>query len=168
MQFDRMIKYRNFIFTIFTRISLFLLLPFLAQASSLTDSGYANDSDFDNLITNILKFSNNILIPFILGIGFLVFVWGMFQYFIVGGASDDQKEKGKNLAIYSVLAFVLVIVFWGIINLIVGTLGLSKGADGTKQTFTVPGGVTSRSSSEAAEGDGTCGGDLVTGELIDC
>ncbi len=140
-----------------------------AEDTSLTGTGAAaGGGGFETLLVSILKFSNNILIPFILGIGFLVFVWGMFQYFIVGGASDDQKEKGKNLAIYSVLAFVLVIVFWGIINLIVGTLGLSKGADGTKQTFTVPGGVTSRSSSEAAEGDGTCGGDLVTGELIDC
>jgi len=122
-----------------------------AEDTSLTGTGAAaGGGGFETLLVSILKFSNNILIPFILG------------------ASDDQKEKGKNLAIYSVLAFVLVIVFWGIINLIVGTLGLSKGADGTKQTFTVPGGVTSRSSSEAAEGDGTCGGDLVTGELIDC
>jgi len=62
----------------------------------------------------------------------------MFQYFIVGGASDDQKEKGKNLAIYSVLAFVLVIVFWGIINLIAGTIGLGGAAQNTTFNESIP------------------------------
>ena len=48
----------------------------------------------------------------------------MFQYFIAGGANDEAKEKGKSLMIYAVLGFVLIIVFWGIINLIANSTGL--------------------------------------------
>ena len=82
---------------------------------------------FGELLRNILLFSNNILIPFILGIGFLVFVWGMFQYFIAGGANDDKKEAGKSLMVYATLGFVLVIIFWGVVNLVAQSTGLDEG-----------------------------------------
>ena len=57
-------------------------------------------------------------IPFILGVAFLVFVWGMFQYFIAGGANEESKEKGKSLMVWATLGFVLVIIFWGVVNLV--------------------------------------------------
>lgn len=79
---------------------------------------------FQELLTNILEFTNTVLIPFIIGIGFLVFVWGMFQYFIAGGANDESKEKGKSLMIYATLGFVLIIIFWGVVNLLAESTGL--------------------------------------------
>jgi uncharacterized membrane protein YidH (DUF202 family) len=100
--------------------SLFLL-PVVASAQLATGGG---GGGFEILLRNILTFSNTVLIPFIIGIGFLVFVWGMFQYFIVGGANDEAKEKGKSLMIYATLGFLLIIVFWGVVNLLVGSIGL--------------------------------------------
>ncbi len=82
---------------------------------------------FQNLLSNILVFTNSVLIPFIIGIGFLVFVWGMFKYFIVGGANDEAKESGKSLMIYATLGFILIIVFWGIVNLLATSTGLNEG-----------------------------------------
>jgi len=83
--------------------------------------------EFGQLLQDILAFANNILIPFILGIGFLVFVWGMFRYFIAGGANDEAKEQGKSLMVYATLGFVLIIVFWGIVNLLAQSTGLDDG-----------------------------------------
>lgn len=99
-----------------------LLSPAFALAQGLADG--STGGDLGVLIRNILTFSNTVLIPFIIGIGFLVFVWGMFQYFIVGGASDEGKEKGKDLMIYATLGFLLIIVFWGVVNLLADTTGL--------------------------------------------
>lgn len=99
-----------------------LLTPALAFAQLATGGG----GQFETLLKNILAFTNTVLIPFIIGIGFLVFVWGMFQFFIVGGSNDDAKEKGKSLMIYATLGFVLIIVFWGIVNLITQSTGLDK------------------------------------------
>jgi hypothetical protein len=90
--------------------------------------GIANSADagaFQDLLENILLFSNDVLIPFILGIGFLVLVWGIFKYFIFGGANDEAKEQGKSLIIYATLGFVLIIVFWGIVNLLTSSTGLT-------------------------------------------
>ena len=78
---------------------------------------------FGELLGNILIFTNDVLIPFIIGIGFLVFVWGMFKFFIAGGANEEAKEQGKSLMIYATLGFVLIIVFWGVVNLLAGSTG---------------------------------------------
>ena len=106
-----------------------LALPFLVSAQDFqgipTDGG-----QFGTLLKNILAFSNNILIPFILGIGFLVFVWGMFKFFILGGANDEEKEKGKSLMVWATLGFVLVIIFWGVVNLVAQSTGLDQDSNG--------------------------------------
>jgi Type IV secretion system pilin len=102
--------------------SAFLLTPVFAMAQGIVDG--ASAGGFQALLENILVFTNGVLIPFIIGIGFLVFVWGMFKYFIVGGANDDAKESGKSLMIYATLGFVLIIAFWGIVNLLSGSIGL--------------------------------------------
>ena len=104
-------------------ISGFLLglTPMLASAQiATTGSG----GPFGDLLKNILTFSNNVLIPFIIGIGFLVFVWGMFQYFIAGGANDESREKGKKLMINATIAFVVIIIFFGVINVLTSSTGL--------------------------------------------
>lgn len=99
-----------------------LALPMFASAQLADGTGDAGE--FQQLLEGILNFTNDFLIPFIIAIGFLVFVWGMFQYFIAGGANDEAKEKGKSLMIYATLGFVLIIVFWGIINLLTESTGL--------------------------------------------
>jgi hypothetical protein len=101
------------------------VLPAITSAQGLaTDQG---GGDFGVLLLNILVFVNSTLIPFILGIGFLVFVWGMFRYFIAGGANDEAKEQGKSLMVYATLGFVLIIIFWGIVNLIADSTGFADG-----------------------------------------
>ncbi len=101
------------------------LLPLIAlgQADTGLLTGETDGGEFGILLKSILDFTNAYLIPFIIGIGFLTFVWGMFQYFIAGGANDEAKDKGKSLMIYAVLGFVLIIVFWGIVNLIAASIG---------------------------------------------
>jgi uncharacterized membrane protein YidH (DUF202 family) len=99
-----------------------LLTPLLAFAQIATGAG--GGGAFETLLRNILNFTNTVLIPFIIGIGFLVFVWGMFKFFIVGGANEEAKEQGKSLMIYATLGFLLIIVFWGVVNLLTSSTGL--------------------------------------------
>jgi hypothetical protein len=103
-----------------------LLTPLFASAQLVTDAGLTSTSPFRNIFENILTFTNDVLIPFVIGIGFLMFVWGMFKFFIVGGANDDAKESGKSLMIYATLGFLLIIVFYGVVNLLAGTTGLGN------------------------------------------
>ncbi len=98
------------------------MVPSLTLAQGLVSD--SSGGPFGVLLGNILEFADSVLIPFIIGIGFLVFVYGMFQYFIVGGSNEDAQSKGKDLMIYAVLGFVLIIIFWGIVNLLAESTGL--------------------------------------------
>lgn len=107
-------------------LSLFLLsfiLPLVASAQP-TGSSTAPTAGLQLFFTNILKFINSTLIPFILGIGFLFLAINVVRYFIIGAGNDDSREKAKSLALYSVFAFVLIIVFWGIVNMLSQSIGL--------------------------------------------
>lgn len=102
-------------------IGLLFLMPSLVTAQGFDPSGGA----FGELLANILIFVNEVLIPFIIGIGFLTFVWGMFKFFILGGADDEKKEQGKSLMIWATIGFVVIIIFFGVINLLTESTGLS-------------------------------------------
>lgn len=71
-----------------------------------------------------MKFANNILIPFLLGLAFLFVVINAIRFFVFEGATDDGQKKAKALAVYGVAAFVVIIIFWGVVNLLSSSLGL--------------------------------------------
>ncbi len=82
-------------------------------------------------IVELISFLNNVLIPFILGIAFLIFVINVFRFFILGATNQDSQEKARRLAVYGVGAFVFILIFWGIVNLLTSSLGLSSQTAGT-------------------------------------
>jgi hypothetical protein len=75
-------------------------------------------------IATFISFLNGIVIPFMLGMAFLVFVINVFRFFILGGANPDSQEKAKQLAVYGVGAFVFIIIFWGVVGLLTSSFGL--------------------------------------------
>ncbi len=109
--------------------SLAFIQAFADTATSTGDFGEIN-----NFIGKITSFINNTAIPLIFAISLVVFIWGMFMFFIKDGAAE--KEQGKQLAIWAVVAFVLMVSIWGIVNLIAGGLGFS--GQGINNIPTVP------------------------------
>lgn len=95
---------------------LLFLIPYVSSAQTLSAQSF---------ITKFLTFSNRVLIPFALGIAFLFFLINVIRFFVVNGAEEEGRKNAKNLAIYSVLAFVVLIVFWGVINLLAGSTTLN-------------------------------------------
>lgn len=100
-----------------------VILPFMPMAVLAADGG--DFGQINTFITRISTFINNTLIPLIFGIALLVFIWGMFRFFIYGAHKDDEREKGKNLMIYALVGFVLMVSIWGIVNLVAGGLGFT-------------------------------------------
>jgi len=112
---------------------MLVALPQLAAAQLATKGG---GGPLEVLLVNIMVFANDILIPFIIGIGFLFFVWGMFKYFILGGADEEKKTQGRSLMVNATLGFVVIIIFWGIVNLLTSSSGLE--GETVKSVPTVP------------------------------
>jgi hypothetical protein len=102
-------------------ISFMIAVPVLVHGQAFEADG----GPLGETLTNVIQFINTFIIPFIIGIGFLFFVWGMFLYFIKGGSNDDDKARGKSLLIYATAGFVLIFIFWGVVSLLAESTGLS-------------------------------------------
>jgi NADH:ubiquinone oxidoreductase subunit 2 (subunit N) len=99
-------------------------LPLLAFAQ------VRNITDAANLITGII---NNVLVPLIFAVAFVVFIWGVFTYFIASGDNDEKRENGKKLMLYGIVGFFLMVSVWGLVNILLGTVQLSNSAPNLPQ-----------------------------------
>jgi len=74
------------------------------------------------LLGRILYNIVNPLITLALGVAIVVFLWGVFQF--VRKASDPkEREKGGMHILFGVLGIFIMIGAYGILNLILGTIG---------------------------------------------
>jgi hypothetical protein len=90
-------------------IGLLTLLPAFALAQDF--------GQLETFVGGFSSFINSTLIPLVFGIALLVFLWGVFKYFILGGSDESKRESGKHLMLYSVIGFVVMVSIWGIVNL---------------------------------------------------
>lgn len=79
---------------------------------------------FQVFLVNLATFLSDIVIPFLIGIAFFIFAYNAVRFFVIGGANPEAQDKAKSLALYGILAFVLIITFWGIINMLTSSIGL--------------------------------------------
>jgi hypothetical protein len=84
----------------------------------------ASAQGLQQYIPTVISFVSDTLIPVILAIAFLFVVFNAIRYSVLEGTNPESREKAKGLMLYSVLAFVLIIIFWGVINLLVSGTGL--------------------------------------------
>lgn len=75
------------------------------------------------LLIRIMVFIDSIVVPFIMAIAFIVFIWGVFQYFIAGGADEEKRKQGRDFVMWGLIGFVIIISLWGLVNLLMNSLG---------------------------------------------
>ncbi len=83
-------------------------------------------------LASIVDFINVYLVPFLFAIAFFVFIWGIFNYFIAGGANEEQRDKGKQLVMWGIIGFVVMVSLWGLVNLITNTLNFGESGNAPK------------------------------------
>ncbi len=96
------------------------LTPLLAMAQ--TDASAGDLKGITSLFENFIKFINETLIPLVFALALLVFFYGIFKYFILGGGDEGSREQGKSLMLWAIIGFVVMVSIWGIVNLISGGL----------------------------------------------
>ena len=98
-----------------------LILPALAGATT-TDSELELGK-LTSVVNELLQFIDSTLVPLIFAIAFIVFIWGVFRYFIAGAADEEKRKEGKSFIFWGLIGFVVMISLWGIVNLLVNSLG---------------------------------------------
>lgn len=66
----------------------------------------------------------NSVIPVIIALGVVYFVWGVISYVI---ASDEEAKKtGRNRIIYGIIGLAVIVGMWGLVNLLRNSFGLNN------------------------------------------
>lgn len=100
-------------------IPLAAFLPMLAAAQTV------RLNYFTDLLTNIQSIISTILIPLVFAAALLMFLYGMFKYFILGGADEDKRAEGKMLMLYGLGGLAVMVAVWGLVNLLISILGVN-------------------------------------------
>ena len=96
-------------------VASFFLLPIIALAQTLaTELG---------IVVKII----NALMPFIVGLAVLFFMWGVFQ-FIKSSGNEDELTEGRNRMIYGIIGIFVMVSVWGLVNLLKGTFATTNTA----------------------------------------
>lgn len=103
----------------FILVSLAVLaLPVFVHAAG---SGSLNVKPIQNLSTSIIGLINTVVVPFVFAVAFVVFIWGVYTYFIAGGASEEKRSEGAKFVLSGLIGFAAMVTIWGLVNILVGT-----------------------------------------------
>jgi len=85
-----------------------VLGPILAFAQNFTSVQYSINSIRDMI---------NSVIPLIIGIAVLVFLWGLVQY-VTAGADEEKKAAARGIIIYGIIIIFVMTSVWGFVKIL--------------------------------------------------
>lgn len=74
----------------------------------------------------IIRFIEVILVPLIMSMALLVFVWGILKYIHKGG-DPAERAQGRQFMIYGVIGLAVMASVWGLVRILTNTLGVPLG-----------------------------------------
>ena len=91
------------------------------------NSGGININYIKPYSDSIIGIINIILVPVLIAIAFIVFLWGVYKYFIYHGDSESDKMEGRKYAMWGIIGLVVIFSVWALVNILMGALNLSGG-----------------------------------------
>jgi hypothetical protein len=113
---------KNIYYYVFTA---FLFFPIVAAGAAPASVGGGcnattgiRQSNF-KCVVGFVSDAINQLVLVLLGIGLLVFIWGLVKY--VAAAGDEaQIKEAKQFIVFGLIAFFIMFSVWGLVNILVG------------------------------------------------
>lgn len=122
-------------------IIAFASLAPTAFAQAVATSGKPIDK-LGAFLSQFIDLIDNVLVPILFALAFIVFIYGIFQYFILGGANEEKRDTGKQLMVWGFVGFFIMVSVWGIVNLLVASTGLGGDTRPDLPTFNQKSGTT--------------------------
>lgn len=87
--------------------------------------GNACVSTICNVANTILYIINGVLVPVLFAIAFIVFLYGIARAYIFSYGEPEKVSEGHKLILWGLVAFVVMISVWGLVNVVANTFGLA-------------------------------------------
>ncbi len=88
--------------------------PFMCGASNICQ-----------VASTILYIINNVLVPVLFAVAFIVFLYGIVLKYIFSQGDPGKVAEGHKLLLWGLIAFVVMISLWGLVNVVANTFGLA-------------------------------------------
>ena len=82
---------------------------------------------FGQFVQGVSVLINNFLIPALVALCVLLFIWGVYTYFIVGSADEQKRSEGRQFMLYALLGFVAIVTLWAIVLFLAQGFGFDPG-----------------------------------------
>ena len=107
---------------------IYTLIVFLTPVISFAQT----PNDLNDLMLLAVVILDTI-IPILIGLAVLMFIWGVFRYY----ASDNANTKKEAVKIigYGVVAIFVMVSLWGLVNFIGNSLNLNINGFGSGNTL---------------------------------
>ncbi|MBU6388676.1 hypothetical protein KGQ72_02300 [Patescibacteria group bacterium] len=95
---------------------------FYCQTAQSSSGGGINLSVITPYSEGIKNLINDVLVPVLFALAFIVFLWGVYKYFILGAADEKSRADGRQFVLWGIIGFVVITAVWGFVNIVKDTL----------------------------------------------
>jgi uncharacterized membrane protein len=81
---------------------------------------YAATADSLTGLIGIIQGILSALVPLIVSLAVVVFLWGVLKY-VIAGSNKDGKEEGRKFMIWGLIGLVVMVSVWGLVALVKNT-----------------------------------------------
>ena len=67
----------------------------------------------------------NIVVPLIGALAFIVFIWGIVNYFFINGGNEEKRTEGRQFVLWGIIGMVIFFSIWGFVGMLLATLGIA-------------------------------------------
>ncbi len=100
-------------------------LPVMALAQGAISS--SQGQGLSGVADTIIRLLNTYVIPILIGVGLVWFLYGVIKYITAQG-NEEQKGSGRGIMINGIIALVVMVGVWGLVNIIGNTFGVFGGS----------------------------------------
>ncbi|MBI4692243.1 MAG: hypothetical protein HY773_02270 [Candidatus Terrybacteria bacterium] len=68
----------------------------------------------------------NAVVPLLIGVAVVVFLYGVIKY-ITSGGDPEKRTEARNVMIYGIIGLFVMVAVWGLVNVLISTFGLGGG-----------------------------------------
>ena len=82
--------------------------------------------NIQTLLEGFISLLQNTVLPVIMTIAVLFFLVNVIRYFIVGGGSEESQQSARRLAVWGIMAFVIIGALWGFVAVVNNVFDLDR------------------------------------------
>ena len=79
---------------------------------------------FAQFAQSIVATISSAVLPVIFTLSALAFLWGIFKYFILGGADEESQKEGRQFILWGLVGLVVLFSVWGLVRVGLSIIGL--------------------------------------------